>query len=206
MTQAEVAEISGLSASFVRMVETGRSDISLSRLLRWSAIFGLSIGEVASQPTSSGPVQVTSSTDWVRLPSDDDGVDFYLVSPGRHEIEPGIFILAPGAAMAGHLQHEGEEVLLVLEGEVRLHVADTISVLRTGQAAYFASHHPHKLENHSDVLPARVLSTSTHPRREASAAETTPSRRRQRRQSTSTAQDNGQAGNQITGPTAPETR
>ncbi len=50
---AEVAEGTGISASFLSMVEKGKSDITVSRLMRLVHWFGVSIADLVQEPDRS---------------------------------------------------------------------------------------------------------------------------------------------------------
>lgn len=164
LTQSQVAQRAGISTSFVRMVETGRSDISLSRLLNWLALFGLAVGDVVKSHGHEGPVLVTSPSHWIKLNLGEDGVDFFLTAPhATQSIEPGMFVLAPGAGMRTPLRHEGEESLYIVSGAILLTVDGHMMPMETGATAYFRSDLEHRLENASEHVPAVVLSTTSHP-------------------------------------------
>jgi mannose-6-phosphate isomerase-like protein (cupin superfamily) len=156
--------MAGISASFVRLVEAGRSDISLSRLLSWLALFGLAVGDVVKSDSHEGPVLVTRPSDWIRLNLQETGVDFFLTAPHAGQaIEPGMFVLAPGAGMRTSLSHEGEESLYIVSGAILLTVDSHVTPMETGSTAYFRSDLAHRLENASEQIPAVVLSTTSHP-------------------------------------------
>lgn len=165
LSQAEVARRTGLSESFIRMVENGRSDISLSRLLGWTAVFGIPIGDLFGGE-SHQRIEITRVDERVALPldSDSDGVAFFLLTPAlNHALEPGIFRLDPGTEMSYDLRHDGEESLFVLFGHIRLSVEDSDVELKAGDAAYYRSTEAHRLANLSQDAPAEVLVTATHP-------------------------------------------
>jgi mannose-6-phosphate isomerase-like protein (cupin superfamily) len=146
------------------LVEAGRSDISLSRLLSWLALFGLAVGDVVKSDSHEGPVLVTRPSDWIRLNLQETGVDFFLTAPHAGQaIEPGMFVLAPGAGMRTSLSHEGEESLYIVSGAILLTVDSHVTPMETGSTAYFRSDLAHRLENASEQIPAVVLSTTSHP-------------------------------------------
>lgn len=163
LTQAEVAKRAGLSLSFVRLVESGKSDISLSRLLKWTTIFGLPVAELFTDAQAGNDVVVVRSTERVEVPSREAGVRFLLLSPGgNHDMEPALFELASGAVMHRTLTHEGEETAYVLRGHVRLWVGEQELVLSEGDNVYYRSQSPHRFAN-AGRGPASLLVTTTHP-------------------------------------------
>ena len=172
ISQAEVARRADLSVSFVRLVESGQSDISLSRLLRWSTLFELPTADLFAEPDRS-EVLIVKPSQRLKVPTGERGVRFELLTPARNlEIEPGIFLLAPGSRMSRPLVHKGEETAYVLNGIVQLSVGERTYRLRAADAAYYRSDVPHSYANMSTKDPAEVLVTTTHPALHARAAET----------------------------------
>jgi len=162
LTQAEVAERTGLSISFVRLVESGRSDISLSRLLRWTTLFRLPVAELFTEP-SLDEVAIVRPSDRPQVPSGERGVRFELLTRGSDlDLEPAIFHLAPRTAMQRPLVHEGDEVAFVLKGRIRLWVGSGEHVLDQGDSASYTSRLPHRFGNDGDSA-AELYVTTTHP-------------------------------------------
>ena len=58
---ADVAEGSGISPSFLSMVEKGKSDITISRLMRLVHWFGVSVADLVQEPNPSS-VQIVPPT------------------------------------------------------------------------------------------------------------------------------------------------
>jgi quercetin dioxygenase-like cupin family protein len=69
-------------------------------------------------------------------------------------------ILAPGSRMPEH-RHEQEQIVHILEGQMRLIVDGVPHELVTGYSFYLASNVPHGVEV---ILPTRVLDTFSPPR------------------------------------------
>lgn len=162
LTQAEVADRTGLSISFVRLVESGRSDISLSRLLRWTTLFRLPVAELFAEP-SHEEVTVVRPPDRLQVPSGERGIRFELLTTGADlDLEPAIFHLAPRAEMQRPLTHEGDETAFVLQGKVRIWVGASERLLEVGDSACYSSRSPHRFGNGGDG-PAELYVTTTHP-------------------------------------------
>lgn len=163
MSQAEVAKRAELSTSFVRLVESGGSDIALSRLLRWTSLFDLPVADLFAD-TSVDPVSVVRDSERVEVPLRERGVRFYLLAPGKDRaIEPAYLTLDPGAEMCRAFVHHGEEALFVLSGQVLLHAEETRYLLDSGDAAYYPSTLAHRFTNPNQHQPATLLLTTSHP-------------------------------------------
>jgi transcriptional regulator with XRE-family HTH domain len=163
ISQTEVARRAGLSISFVRLVERGKSDISLARLLRWTTIFGIPVADIVAEPTADD-IEIVTPADRVLVPSREAGVQFWLLSLGGNRlIEPAIFDLAHGAQMRHPVSYEGEEAAFVLRGRVQLRIGDREILLNEGDAVYYSSSSPRTYANVGRG-PASVLVTTTNPR------------------------------------------
>lgn len=163
LTQTEVAKRADLSTSFVRLVESGRSDISLSRLLRWTSLFDIPVADLFAED-SDDPVLVVRQEQRLEVPIRERGVRFYLLAPSTQNLlEPAIFSFAPGATMSRSLAHHGEEAVFVLRGEIRLQVGSGQYDLRQGTTAYYESWQPHLFSNPHKDRVAEILVTASHP-------------------------------------------
>jgi transcriptional regulator with XRE-family HTH domain len=147
LSLAEVAESTGISSSFLSLLETGRSDITLGRLMRLVKFFDTSVEELLPGPP-------TMDTSLVRAPerrhvaSPTEGMDVYMLSPDTERtMLPLLVVFAPEAGLAEYASHEGEEFLHVTEGALEVTVDGESVTLEPGDSFYFASDRPHSLRN-----------------------------------------------------------
>lgn len=160
---ADVAEGTGISPSFLSMVEKGRSDITVTRLMRLVHWFGVSIADLVQEPSRS-PVQVVRADQRraVRL-ADERLLIQMLTSDGHHAMMPVINVYDEGGGMADSTTHDGEEFVHVIEGRVELTVgAGEPIVLGPGDSAYYRSDVPHSFRN-AGAGVARFLGVTTPP-------------------------------------------
>lgn len=75
-------------------------------------------------------------------------------------LQAHIHIVQPGGGSDGAIEHEGEEVGYVLEGEFHLEVAGEQYHLKPGDSFHFHSHLPHAYRNPGKVM-TRILWVST---------------------------------------------
>lgn len=160
---AEVGEGTGISPSFLSMVEKGKSDITVSRLMRLVHWFDVSIADLV-QPPSRSSVQVVRANDRRSVRLADERISIQMLSvDGRHAMMPVINTYDEGGGMTDPTTHEGEEFVHVLEGEIELTVdsGDSI-VLGPGDSAYYRSEMPHSFRN-AGRGPARFIGVTTPP-------------------------------------------
>lgn len=147
LSQADVAAATGISESFIRLLERGRTDISLSRLLAVCGAVGLAPSDLIRDAYSS-VIQVARRQDRIEAPGREAGIRLQLLFPaGESALEPALFELEPGVAMQKALLHRGREFVFVLEGEVRLEVGAATVDLSPGDASDYQSSIPHRFSN-----------------------------------------------------------
>lgn len=160
---AEVGQGTGISPSFLSMVEKGKSDITVSRLMRLVHWFGVSIADLVQEPNRS-PVQVVRADERRSVRLSNERISIQMLSAdGNHAMMPVINTYDEGGGMTDPTVHEGEEFVHVLEGRVELTVASGEPiVLYPGDSAYYRSEMPHSFRN-AGRGPARFLGVTTPP-------------------------------------------
>ena len=159
----EVAEATGISRSFLSLVENGRSDITIGRLLRLVNFYRAQISDLLPQGDPQDPVVVRRGEQQeVRSPA--EGIRISLLAPQIERVmAPTLGEVEPTGASAEYASHPGEEFIYVLDGSISLEFVDSDPiVLHEGDSAYFVSERPHSYRNEGDEL-ARFLSVSTPP-------------------------------------------
>lgn len=160
----EVAERSGLSVEQIESIESNNILPSLSPLIKIARVLGVRIGTFLDDNNSIGPV-VTRKEETVESLSFSNNETSSRTSmnymslagkkSGRH-MEP--FIIEVNAGDKGHKlsQHEGEEFLYVLEGNIEVDYGSSKYILETGDSIYYDSiveHHVHTAdENKAKIL------------------------------------------------------
>lgn len=152
LTLQEVAEGAGFSASFLSMLENGKTGISFSNLQKLLRFYNLTIGDLWRPELSSDGRVVRLSQ--AQVVTRAEGVDAVLLVNGTagKKIAPYLFYVQPGASI-GFMEHEGEEFAHVLRGsfEVVLRHPETaeeeIYILNEGDTIYYPSTLQHKYTN-----------------------------------------------------------
>lgn len=151
MSLNSVAVQTGLSRSFLSLVENDRSDIALSRLLRITELYKVALGQLFDE-VDEGPVHLTRAGEARLLRTKEKGVTIHILSTHpRQKFEPYRIRLEPGSRLSS-LRHAGDEFAIVLSGRVRLTLssrgeATAIHVLETDDVVYFAGDLQHTYEN-----------------------------------------------------------
>lgn len=149
MGLVELGKHTGLSASFLSQLETGRVVPTLRNLARIAMVFSKDLSYFfESEPHTV--FRIHKKDERVRLPQ--TGVDdptYYFESlgymvPDRH-LDPyhAEFIpLKKGTEVRPHV-HPGYEFLYMLNGELEIRHADRVHILEAGDCVYFDASTPH---------------------------------------------------------------
>jgi quercetin dioxygenase-like cupin family protein len=164
MTLNDVARETDVSASFLSLVENGKSDIAIGRLVRLLAFYAIPVSDVLNDPPPADTHIVRHDEDRL-LPSTQEGIEWFLLtSDTRHQMMPMLIVFEPGAHLAEPGFHKGEEFVHVLEGELSLELADSgMHLLSSGDSAYYSAEQIHLFRNASDKDPLRILCVNTPP-------------------------------------------
>ena len=158
----KLADRAGVSASLISDVERGRVEPSISTLKRLSSALGTTLTYFFSEPAQQAG-RVVRAEDRIVLRGEDgtgevrsaiqtSGIRFELASPDQAEvIEAIIGRYEVGASLGDEpVTHEGEEWGMVLRGRLKVWVGDEIHFLNPGDAIWYPSTTPHRMENVAD--------------------------------------------------------
>jgi transcriptional regulator with XRE-family HTH domain len=164
LSLSDVAAATGISPSFLSLVENGKSDITIGRLVRLVTFYGIHLGDLV-------PVEPAAEPDLVRkseqktLPSPAEGIQFRLLAPSVQGVMmPMIVEFEPSAHLAEFGRHAGEEFVHVLRGTMELELEGSEPrILRAGDSAYYSAERPHLFRNASDSQPLRLICVDSPP-------------------------------------------
>jgi quercetin dioxygenase-like cupin family protein len=161
LSLAQVSMATGISKSFLALLEKGQTDISLGRLLPLLEFFALSMADVLDWSASERD-DVVRAGEAPFLFSVAQGIDAYLAAPDRDRpFLPVLVVYQPGATMSQYSEHDGDEFVFVLEGGVRISFGEEEPVvLHTGDSIFFASRRAHRIEAEGASV-ARTLVITT---------------------------------------------
>lgn len=143
------AERIGVSISFLSSLERGVSGASIATLQRIAAAYDTTLLELFGPPPASPERRMVGAEDRAVLRLASDEVRIEHLAPAATQLEPQLFVLAPGASSEGAYAHEGEEFLYLLGGALTVWVGDDerYRLRRAGDALCFPSTLPHRWRN-----------------------------------------------------------
>lgn len=167
MGLVEMGRHTGLSASFLSQLETGRVVPTLRNLARVAMVFGRDLAYFF-EPEPHPLFRLHRRSERVRLPQ--SGVDdptYYFESlaymvPDR-QLDPYFAEFVPvrkGTEIRPHV-HPGYEFLYLLQGELGIHHGDRTHALEAGDSVYFDAATPHSYRC-GGAAPAVALIVTMH--------------------------------------------
>jgi quercetin dioxygenase-like cupin family protein len=167
LSLADVSEATEVSASFLSLVENDKSDIAIGRLVRLIEFYGISIADLLPGDGGGGSYpDVVRSDERRLLHSRSEGIDVYLLTSKTRDRQmmPLQVEIEPGARLAEHGRHLGEEWVHVLDGRLRLELEGAEPrILHPGDSAYYPSERPHLFVNDDKDRLLRLICVDTPP-------------------------------------------
>lgn len=169
LSMKQVAERVGCSESFISKLERDLAQPSLSFLHRLATTLGINIASLFDEQEAEADrifivradrrprihTQVQSSTDEVVLEQ--------IAPLGANSLlQANIHVVAPRGGGHEEISHVGEEVGLVLEGELELTIEGQTWNLQVGDSFAFPSEFRHRYRNPGEV-EARILWVNSPP-------------------------------------------
>ncbi|MCW1920661.1 cupin domain-containing protein [Rhodobacter sp. KR11] len=169
LTVADLAAVTGLSIGMLSKIENGNTSPSLTTLQVLAHAFSVPITAFFKGYEERREVQHVREGDHLEVERRGTraGHQYNLLGHiGSNDsgvvVEPYIITLSTEADVFPTFQHEGLELLYVLEGEVTYRHGDQLFHLRPGDSLFFDADAPHGPEI-LNRLPARYLSIIAYP-------------------------------------------
>jgi transcriptional regulator with XRE-family HTH domain len=163
----DVAEIVGCSESLLSKLENGHANPSVQMLHRIARALEINVASLFAKDDSTEGI-VTRADDRPLIDTEQSrgghGVRIQRLIPyaSGHLLQGNIHIIDPGGESTGYLEHVGEEVGYVIEGEIELVVGDEAISLRAGDSFCFRSERPYRYSNPGKSV-AKIVWVNTPP-------------------------------------------
>jgi transcriptional regulator with XRE-family HTH domain len=162
LSLTDVAKATGISASFLSMVENGNSDISIGRLLRLTECYKVEIADVVGGFTATeGNVVRAGARRFLISPT--EHIEFEFLAEANHPLRPVLVAIHPGGGMTEPLHSAGDVFLYMLAGQIVAEVdgAEPLK-LKAGDSAYLPSDRERLYRNCGEET-ARLLTVVLRP-------------------------------------------
>lgn len=144
-----LAERTGLSATLLSQIERGKAEPSLKSLRLLASVLGQSVAELFDD---AGPLVTTVSRPGhrSRIISPRGYIQYERLAPSNGQLEVLRGVLAPGEVSSDEpWSHPSIECVVVLTGQLTVHVGEQSHDLAAGESVTFDSHQPHRYQNTS---------------------------------------------------------
>jgi len=169
MTVADLAGVTGLSIGMLSKIENGNTSPSLTTLQVLSHAFSVPVTTFFKSYEEKREAQHVQAGDHIEIERRGTraGHQYHLLGHiGSNSsgvmVEPYIITLTSESDTFPAFQHEGLELLYMLEGMVDYRHGDKVYPLKPGDSLFFDADAPHGPENLVQ-LPARYLSVIAYP-------------------------------------------
>lgn len=158
MSVNSLAAAAGVSAGIVSQIERDKANPSLSTIEKICDALGVPTDTVlTAEVASADPSFVCRANQRSHIHVGVAPILKEMISPpGDRNLRLMIISLPPHSENLDMVMRPGQKAGLVLEGEIRVVVADRAAQLYPGDGFQFASTLPHSLHNDTDA-PAKVL-------------------------------------------------
>lgn len=147
---AEVSAVTGISVSTLSRLESGQRRATLELLLPLARAYQVSLDQIVTAPVADPRVRPSSFRR--------DGMTYYPLNRGPVGLQAYKLVIPAGSSrrVPDPRSHEGYEWLYVLDGRLRLVLAEHDVVLTSGEAAEFDTRVPHWFST-ADQEPVEIL-------------------------------------------------
>lgn len=165
ITLKELADITGLSISFLSRLENDKTEATLNDLRKLADALETSIINFFPDDLNED-IRVVRSNQRRKImqpaikgkPSTLE----FLLWGSKIQMEPTLMIIPSGSDSGNYAEHMGEEFLHVLEGDIKVFCGEAVYELHAGDTIGFPAKLPHRWEN-TGTEQAKVIVASSLP-------------------------------------------
>jgi transcriptional regulator with XRE-family HTH domain len=167
MTIQSLAEKSHVSSNMISRIERGLTIPSVEILMKLAGVFGKSINYFIEEVSTTHEVVFSSPGHRDKTVYDDDrNMRTESFTSGLRDPQFTSFfctVQKGGTSGVQNMYHPGDELIYVLEGQIRVEIASEVHILNNGDSLSFKSHLPHRWDNtgHGDAKVIWTLSPFT---------------------------------------------
>jgi len=150
LTLQNVAQKAKLTAGFISQIERDLTTPSLSSLHAVAEVLDVSVRDLLSQPESTGPLTRQNQRELYAV--GDKALQYERLSANfKNHVLRSVIVHEPPGHRTEMVTHEGEELILVLKGELSIMLDGTHHILKSGDSLHFPSTAAHSMWNHTNA-------------------------------------------------------
>lgn len=149
MTLRVLSERTGLSESFLSQLERGLTEASISSMRKIAEGLGVLIADLFADDDPS-PLRILRNHDRPKIVFGDGATKYLLTSraPARNvEVLQATIQAGGSTGVQAYAHGDSEEILVVIEGAVKLELGEEVHHLERGDSIFYKSSMSHRLLN-----------------------------------------------------------
>jgi transcriptional regulator with XRE-family HTH domain len=151
LTIQELAEKSQVSSNMISRIERGLTIPSVEILMKLAGVFGKSINYFVEEVSTTHEIVHSSPGNRDQTVYDDES-NMHTESFTSGLRDPqfmSFFCTVPPGGRSGtkNMYHPGDELIVLLEGRLKVNIAGETHILNPGDSLSFKSHLPHRWDN-----------------------------------------------------------
>jgi transcriptional regulator with XRE-family HTH domain len=166
-TIQELSALSKVSPNMISRIERGLTVPSVEILVKLGRAFGKSINYFVAELETTSEVVFSSSAKRLGTTFEDErNLLAESMTDGLRDPQFSSFVCTVkkgGHSGAQTMYHPGDELIYLLEGTLRVHIAEKSYFLSPGDSLSFKSHLPHSWENAGDEEARMIWTLSQFP-------------------------------------------
>jgi transcriptional regulator with XRE-family HTH domain len=163
LTLQQVANRAALSVSYLSQIERNLLTPSVDTLKRIAKALGIATSELIAPDTGAGRamVSVLRRDQRRRVTFPQSSISYELLVPDFRRRASAMWLTAePGGESGPEHTHEGEDIVVVLQGQLTVEVAGKPHELRAGDSICFNSELPHRWCNRGKQVAKAIWMSS----------------------------------------------
>lgn len=152
MTQEALGQKIGVTKAFISKIENCQTTPSIANLSKIARALGVNISALLNEGEEENQeIVIVRKRERKKIvgPGSDIGFSYESLAfkKKRKMMEPFIIKYPPNTHSRRLFEHEGEELVFILQGKIKLTYGDKQFILNEGDTAYFNSSIPHRGES-----------------------------------------------------------
>lgn len=163
LTLQQVAERASLSVSYISQIERNLLTPSVGTLKRIAGALDIPTGQLIAPDSGAARtmVAVLRKDHRKRVAFPQSSISYELLVPDFRRRASVLWLIGKPGAQSGPAQtHEGEDIVIVLQGQLSVDVAGTWHELKAGDSIYFNSELPHRWCNRRKQIAQAIWISS----------------------------------------------
>lgn len=159
-TLQELADKTGFSKGYLSKVEKSEKAPPVATLSVIAKKLGVTVSNILGEEAAAGSICLVRQNERILMPKTGEKIGYAyeaLADPYPHKhMEPFILSYPSDGALKHTFQHDGEEMLYMLQGQMRLRYGGREFILNKGDCMYFDSSVAHTVESIGEI-PLKTL-------------------------------------------------